>query len=86
VTQPSLWRVLEPKWRTALQRIARALSRLGRLFISVVAALLFWGRHIRLPLQDPQALEQVPDVGPCSPQDPGVALLTFLRHPGAVET
>jgi ABC-2 type transport system permease protein len=42
--QPSLWQVLEPKWRTALERIREERSRggSGRLLTLVVVGLAFW--------------------------------------------
>src|SRR5947209_19442229 len=42
--QPSLWRVLEPKWRTALQRIREERSRggSGKLLTLVIVGVLFW--------------------------------------------
>src|SRR3989441_3070389 len=42
--QPSLWRVLEPKWRTALQRIREVRSRgvSGKLLTLVIVGVLFW--------------------------------------------
>jgi len=80
VTQPSLWRVLEPKWRTALQRMREERSRgSARLFILVVAALLFWGGIFAFLYKILKALEQVPDVGPLlAGKILGVALLTFV--------
>ena len=44
MTQPSLWRVLEPKWRTALQRIREERSRggSGKLLLLVAVGALFW--------------------------------------------
>jgi len=44
VTQPSLWRVLEPKWRTALQRVREERSRggSGKLLLLVAVGTLFW--------------------------------------------
>jgi len=80
VTQPSLWRVLEPKWRTALQRMREERSRgSARLFILVVAALLFWGGIFAFLYKILNALERVPDVGPLlAGKILGVALLTFF--------
>jgi ABC-2 type transport system permease protein len=80
VTQPSLWRVLEPKWRTALQRMREERSRgSARLFILVVAALLFWGGIFAFLYKILKALERVPDVGPLlAGKILGVALLTFV--------
>jgi ABC-2 type transport system permease protein len=42
--QPSLWRVLEPKWRTAVQRVREERSRggSGKLLLLVVVGVLFW--------------------------------------------
>ncbi|HMH83592.1 MAG TPA: hypothetical protein VK531_12030, partial [Gemmatimonadales bacterium] len=42
--QPSLRRVLEPKWRTALQRLREERSRggSGKLFLLVIVGLAFW--------------------------------------------
>ncbi|OLC07856.1 MAG: hypothetical protein AUH34_00660 [Gemmatimonadetes bacterium 13_1_40CM_70_12] len=42
--QPSLWHVLQPKWRTALQRMREERSRggSGKLLLLVTVALLFW--------------------------------------------
>lgn len=44
MSQPSLWRVLEPKWRTALQRVReeRARGGSGKLLLLVVVGVLFW--------------------------------------------
>jgi len=44
VKQPSLWRVIEPKWRTALQRIREERSRggSGKLLTLIVVGLAFW--------------------------------------------
>src|SRR2546428_7001284 len=44
MTQPSLWRVIEPKWRTALQRIREERSRggSGKLLTLIVVGLAFW--------------------------------------------
>ena len=80
MTQPSLWRVLEPKWRTALQRMREERSRgSARLFILVVAALLFWGGMFGFLYKILHALERVPDVGPyLAGKILGVALLTFF--------
>ena len=80
MTQPSLWRVLEPKWRTALQRMREERSRgSARLFILVVATLLFWGGIFAFLYKILNALERVPDVGPLlAGKILGVALLTFF--------
>ena len=80
MTQPSLWRVLEPKWRTALQRMREERSRgSARLFILVVAALVFWGGIFAFLYKILNALERVPDVGPLlAGKILGVALLTFV--------
>src|SRR3989442_1618120 len=42
--QPSLWHVLQPKWRTALQRVREERSRggSGKLLLLTIVGLLFW--------------------------------------------
>ena len=42
--QPSLWHVLQPKWRTALQRLREERSRggSGKLLLLIAVGLLFW--------------------------------------------
>jgi ABC-2 type transport system permease protein len=44
MSQPSLWRVLDPKWRTALERVREERSRggSGKLVLLVVVGVLFW--------------------------------------------
>jgi len=44
VKQPSIWHVLQPKWRTALQRVReeRARGGKGKLVILTLVALAFW--------------------------------------------
>ncbi|HEY6159521.1 MAG TPA: hypothetical protein VIV88_18905 [Gemmatimonadales bacterium] len=44
MTQPSLWRVLEPKWRTALQRIREERSHggSGKLLLLGIVGTAFW--------------------------------------------
>src|SRR5207253_6725563 len=44
VREPSLWHVLQPKWRTALQRMREERSRggSGKLLLLVTVGLLFW--------------------------------------------
>jgi ABC-2 type transport system permease protein len=44
VKQPSVWHVLEPKWRTMLQRVReeRARGGKGKLVILIVVGVLFW--------------------------------------------
>jgi ABC-2 type transport system permease protein len=44
VRQPSLWHVLQPKWRTALQRLREERSRggPGKLVILIAVSLAFW--------------------------------------------
>ena len=80
MTQPSLWRVLEPKWRTALQRVREERSRgSARLFILLLATLGFWSGIFAFLYKILKALERVPDVGPLlAGKILGVALLTFV--------
>jgi ABC-2 type transport system permease protein len=44
VRQPSLWHVLQPKWRTALQRVREERSRggSGKLLLLTIVGLAFW--------------------------------------------
>jgi ABC-2 type transport system permease protein len=44
VRQPSLWHVLQPKWRTVLQRVReeRARGGSGKLLLLTIVGLLFW--------------------------------------------
>src|SRR5881409_2140877 len=78
--QPSLWRVLEPKWRRALQRLREERSRgPGRLLILVLAASGFWLGVFGILYKILGVLRGVEDVGPLlAGKILGVALLTFV--------
>ena len=81
MTQPSLWRVLEPKWRTALQRLREERSRGGSgklLLLGVVGTAfwlaVYWVLHLVL-----QHLRADPDLGSLlAGKVLGVVLLSFF--------
>ena len=78
--QPSLWRVLEPKWRTALQRLREERSRgPGRLLILVLAASGFWLGVFGILYRILKYFRGVEDVGPLlAGKILGVVLLAFV--------
>jgi ABC-2 type transport system permease protein len=81
VTQPSLWRVLEPKWRTALQRVREERSRggSGKLLLLTIVGLLFWLGVYRLLYKILTYFRGVEDLGPLlAGKLLGVALLSFI--------
>jgi len=81
VTQPSLWRVLEPKWRTALQRIREERSRRGsgKLLLLTIAGLLFWFGVYRLLYKILSYFRGAEDLGPLlASKLLGVALLSSV--------
>lgn len=81
MTQPSLWRVLEPKWRTALQRVReeRARGGSGKLVVLVLVGAAFWAGAFGLLYKILKALRAVEDVGPLfAGKILGVALLAFV--------
>ena len=81
MTQPSLWRVLEPKWRTVLQRVREERSRggSGKLVVLLVVALGFWAGVFGILYKILGVLRGVEDVGPLlAGKILGVALLTFV--------
>ena len=81
MTQPSLWRVLEPKWRTALQRIREERSRGGsaKLFILTLVGLAFWVGVYGLFYKILGYLRGLEDVGPLlASKLLGVALLSAI--------
>jgi len=81
VTQPSLWRVLEPKWRTAWQRIREERSRggSGKLLLLTIVGLLFWVGVYRLLYKILTYFRGVEDLGPLlAGKLLGVALLSFI--------
>jgi ABC-2 type transport system permease protein len=81
VKQPSLWRVLEPKWRTAFQRLREERSRggSGKLLLLTIAGLLFWFGVYRLLYKILSYLRGVEDLGPLlAGKLLGVALLSSV--------
>ncbi|HYU88912.1 MAG TPA: hypothetical protein VE966_00590 [Gemmatimonadales bacterium] len=81
MTQPSLWRVLEPKWRTAWQRIREERSRggSGKLLLLTIVGLLFWVGVYRLLYKILTYFRGVEDLGPLlAGKLLGVALLSFI--------
>src|SRR5213079_2803728 len=78
--QPSLWRVLEPKWRTALQRLREERSRgPGRLLILVLAASGFWLGVFGILYRILKYFRGVEDVGPLlAGKILGIVLLAFV--------
>src|SRR3989449_528793 len=81
VTQPSLWRVLEPKWRTALQRVREERSRggSGKLLLLTIVGLLFWLGVYRLLYKILTDFRGVEDLGPLvAGKLLSVALLSFI--------
>ena len=81
MTQPSLWRVLEPKWRTAWQRIREERSRggSGKLLLLTIVGLLFWLGVYRLLYKILTYFRGVEDLGPLlAGKLLGVALLSFI--------
>ena len=81
MTQPSLWRVVEPKWRTAWQRIREERSRggSGKLLLLTIVGLLFWLGVYRLLYKILTYFRGVEDLGPLlAGKLLGVALLSFI--------
>ncbi len=81
MTQPSLWRVLEPKWRTALQRIReeRARGGSGKLLTLLVVGVAFWIGVFGILYRILRYIRGVEDVGPLlAGKILGVVLLTFV--------
>jgi len=81
VTQPSLWRVLEPKWRTALQRIREERLRggSGKLLTLTVVGVAFWIGVFGAFYLILKYFRGVEDVGPLlAAKVLGVVLLAFV--------
>src|SRR2546429_3513903 len=79
--QPSLWRVLEPKWRTALQRLREERSRggSGKLFILTLVGLAFWVAVFAILYRILKYFRGVEDLGPLlAGKILGVVLLAFV--------
>jgi ABC-2 type transport system permease protein len=81
VTQPSLWRVLEPKWRTARRRLReeRARGGLGKLVTLVFVGLLFWGGVFAILYRILKYFRGVEELGPLlAAKLLGLVLLSFI--------
>jgi len=81
VTQPTLWLVLEPKWRTALQRIREERSRggSGKLLTLVVVGLAFWGGVYGVLYKILKYFRGVEELGPLlAGKLLGLVLLSFI--------
>ncbi len=79
--QPSLWHVLQPKWRTALQRMREERDRGGRgkLVILTVVGGLFWLAVFGLLYKILKYLRGVEELGPLIPNKIlGLVLLSFI--------
>ena len=79
--QPSLWRVLEPKWRTAVQRIREERSRggSGKLFTLVLVGLGFWVGVFGLLHKILKYFRGVEELGPLlAGKLLGLVLLSFI--------
>ena len=88
VKQPSLAHVLQPKWRTALQRMReeRAERRHRQADRPGAGRRRVLGRRVRRPVPDSQSLRGVEELGPLIPaRCLGLILLSVHIHPGAVE-
>ncbi|MGH7701359.1 MAG: putative ABC transporter permease subunit [Gemmatimonadales bacterium] len=81
MTQPSLAHVLQPKWRTALQRLREERSRGGRgkLLILTVAGLAFWLGVFGVLYRMLKYFRGVEELGPLlAAKLLGLALLSFI--------
>ena len=79
--QPSLWRVLEPKWRTALQRLREERSRggSGKLLILILVGLAFWVGVFAILYRILKYFRGVEDLGPLlAGKILGIVLLAFV--------
>jgi ABC-2 type transport system permease protein len=81
VTQPSLVHVLQPKWRTALQRIRqeRASGGGGKLVILALVGSGFWAGAFGLCFYVLRSLRSVEEIGvPIAEKMLGIVLLSFM--------
>jgi ABC-2 type transport system permease protein len=81
VNQPPLWRVLEPKWRTALQRIREERARGGssKLLLLVAVGTLFWLAVFRVLYVILRYFRGVEELGPLlAGKLLGLVLLSFI--------
>jgi len=81
VKQPSLWHVLQPKWRTALQRLReeRDDGGYGKIVIITLVGGLFWLGVFGVLYKILKTLRGVEDLGPLIPAKIlGLVLLSFI--------
>ncbi len=81
MTQPSLWHVLQPKWRTALQRLRedRAKGGRGKVVIITIVGGLFWASVFGVLFKILKYLRGVEELGPLIPAKIlGLVLLSFI--------
>ena len=81
MTQPSLWHVLQPKWRTALQRIREERSRggSGKLLLLTLLGLAFWIGVYGLLYRILKYFRGVEEIGPLlAGKLLGLVLLSFI--------
>jgi ABC-2 type transport system permease protein len=81
VKQPSLWHVLQPKWRTALQRLReeRAKGGLGKIVILTLATVGFWLGVFGMLYKILKYFRGVEELGPLfAGKLLGLALLSFI--------
>ncbi|HMJ59402.1 MAG TPA: hypothetical protein VK467_09705 [Gemmatimonadales bacterium] len=79
--QPSLWHVLQPKWRTALQRLReeRDQGGVGKVVIITFVGGLFWLGVFGVLYKILKTLRGVEDLGPLIPAKIlGLVLLSFI--------
>ena len=79
--QPSLLHVLQPKWRTALQRIReeRNSGGRGKLIVLLLVAGAFWAFVFTVLYRILKALHAVQELGPLIPGKMlGLILLSFI--------
>ena len=78
--QPSLWHVLEPKWRTALQRIREERARgVGRPVALALVGATFWLGAYGILYRILKYFRGVEDLGPLlAGKILGIVLLAFV--------
>jgi len=81
MTQPSLWHVLQPKWRTVLQRIREERSRggSGKMLLLTLVGLAFWVGVYGVLYRILKYFRGVEEVGPLlAAKLLGLVLLSFI--------
>jgi ABC-2 type transport system permease protein len=80
VTEPGLFRVIEPKWRTARSRLRQEKDGIGgKILLLLLVGGGFWGGTFVLMERVLRYLKATPEVGPLiASKILGVALLSFL--------